>query len=554
MGSSKSRKSNYLIYILLALACVSVYWQVYDFGFVGMDDFLYASQNERVLSGINAETVRWAFTTNYSANWHPITWLSLMLDAEIAVRVVPGFADKPTAGVFHITNVALHTLNTLLLFAALFAMTGNRWRSAFVAALFALHPLHVESVAWVSERKDVLSTLFWMLTMLCYAAYVRAPSRKRYALTIATFALGLMSKPMLVSLPIVLILLDWWPLNRSAIRHPKGGFGPLMEKLPFFALAAVSSVLTLWAQRASGAIVELELAPLGERLANAAVSTIAYIVKAISPANLAVFYPHPGPTLPVLHTVGAILAIIAGCAMAVVCARRYRVFTIGWLWYLITLVPVIGIVQVGSQAMADRYTYVPLIGLFIAATWGAADLFAYAQSRFSSFLLTRPTKILLAVGVLVGLGVTSYFQVGYWRNTIALTRHAIAVTKDNYFAHAMLGAALHDAGRDDEALEHCVESIRIRRDYSDGHYRLGTVLAAKGLFGGAVEHFRMALRTDPNNAHIYNDLGCALGKLGDIEGAMKAFETALEIDPEHRPAAKNLKAVLDAIAPPGESE
>jgi len=271
---------------------------------------------------------------------------------------------------------------------------------------------------------------------------------------------------------------------------------------------------------------------------------MAYVVKAVSPLNLALFYPHPGPTIPTWKVVGSIAAIAAGFGTAILCTRKYRVVAVGWYWYVITLLPVIGIVQVGSQAMADRYTYVPLIGLFIAVTWAAADAFAWAQSKFVSFLITPFSRALLAVAVLVGLGITSYFQVGYWRSTLSLAEHAVAVTRANYFAHALYGSALHKAERDDEALEQCVESIRIRRDYSDGHYRLAIVLAAKNLLQGAVEHFRIALRTDPDNADIHNDLGCVLGRLGDFAGAAEEFQKALELNPEHSKARKNLDAML----------
>lgn len=542
MKPKRSPQRNYLIYILLALATACVYWQVHSFEFISIDDFIYASENPRVLAGLSGDSIRYAFTTNYGANWHPLTWLSLMADAQLAKLFAPGFAAHPTAGVFHVTNAVLHIIDSLLLFAALFALTGKRWRCAFVAALFALHPLHVESVAWVSERKDVLSALFWMLTMLAYTAYAKRPSAVRYILTLLAFALGLMAKPMLVSLPLVLLLLDYWPLAR--LQQGRKVITLLIEKLPFFALAGASCVVTCWAQNASGAMVEFGLTPLGQRLANAVVSTMSYIGKALSPVNLAMFYPHPGPHIPTWQVIGAGVLVMAAFAVAIALRKRYPPVTMGWFWYVITLLPVIGIVQVGSQAMADRYTYIPLIGHFIAATWAADDAFAYAQSRFNSALLTAPAKSVLALAILAGLAATTYFQVGYWRNTIALTEHTIAVTRSNYFAHAMLGTALHKAGRDDEALQHCVESVRIRRDYADGHYRLATVLASKRLLSGAIAHFRMALRNDPKNADIHNDLGCVLGVSGDLKAAADEFTLALKLDPQHPKATRNLQEML----------
>lgn len=555
MPRKPSPNRNFWMYAVLALATAAVYQQVRGFEFVTLDDFMYASKNPHVLNGLSLESLRWAFTTNYSANWHPVTWLSLMLDGQVANWLHPGFAHHPSAGIFHITNAVLHIANTLLLFAMLFSMTGARWRSAFVAALFALHPLHAESVAWVSERKDVLSTLLWLLTMLAYVRYARRPSRGRYALTLLAFALGLMAKPMLVTLPVVLLIMDYWPLDRIQNAECRMQIGRVLEKLPMVALAAGSSVLTVWAQNASGAVITLGAATVGERLANAAVSAMSYIGKAVSPMNLAMFYPHPGPSIPTWQVIGSAAAIAAVTVIATACRKRYPPLTAGWAWYLVTLIPVIGIVQVGSQGMADRYTYIPLIGLFFAATWLAADAFRYARSRLNSFLLTSPAEAIIALAILAGLGITSHYQVGYWRNTMTLAKHAVDVTENNYFARTILGMALHKAGRDDEALEQCVEAVRQQPKYWEAHYRLAVVLASeglapgakKGLLLGALTHFRLALKYYPENADVHNDLGCLLGQIGDTKGAIKHFTLALKYQPDHEAAASNLKAMQNGL-------
>lgn len=529
----------------LALAVAAVYWQVGSFGFIAIDDSLYVSNNPKVLQGISWDSVRWAFTTTAGANWHPLTWLSLMADAQIGRIAFAGFEKSPQAGVFHVTNAVLHVINTLLLFALLLRTTGSVWRSAFVAALFGLHPLHVESVAWVSERKDVLSGLFWMLALHLYVRYAVRPSARRYLAVTAVYALGLMTKPMLVSLPLVMLMMDYWPLGRTAaagqtVRSP--GAASLrrlaLEKLPLFALSAAACAAALWAQGA--AVVELELASPGIRLANAAVSAVSYIGKTISPANLAVFYPHPGPTIPVWQVAASVVLIVLGCVLALWCANRCRAVTVGWAWYLVTLVPVIGIVQVGSQAMADRYTYLPLIGFFIAAVWGAGDLVGWVERKLGRPVVGGQVKWAVALAILGGFAVSAAFQASYWRNTISLMAHAVEVTKDNYYAHAVLSAALHKAGRDDEALQHALAAIKAKPVFAGGHYRLGVILASRGNYRDAAAHYRIALRTDPDNPDIRNDLGIALANLGDYAGAEREFMKALAAAPDHASARKNL--------------
>ncbi len=454
MGRRRNR-TDLLICFLLVAATVAVYWQVHGFSFVLMDDQVYVMSNQHVLGGITAKSVAWAFRTNFQANWHPLTWISLMLDANIG-------GGKP--GAFHVTNVVLHVLNTLLLFAFLRRSTRQTWPSAVVAALFALHPLHVESVAWVTERKDVLSTFFWLLALLAYVEYARRPRLRTYMLVVAAFALGLMAKPMLVSLPIVLLLMDAWPLGR-VVQSPKSKVESrdpglrgvvesgkwkaesreqdgaprsllfptpysllplLVEKLPLFAMAAGSCVVTVWAQGSGGAIVSAHAISLGERVANALVAYVGYIVKMIYPLNLAAPYPHPYSSLPAWQVIGSGVLLAAVTAGAVASARKAPYVTVGWLWYVITLIPVIGVVQVGQQAMADRYTYVPLIGLFVVIAWGVPEAVNALMAGRDKARLSRMWAVLAGV-LIVGLMANTYQQVGYWKDSLSLYQRALVI-------------------------------------------------------------------------------------------------------------------------------
>ncbi len=372
-----------LICLFLVLATLTVYWQVGNYEFVNFDDDKYIIENFHVQKGLTRDSVIWAFTATHVSNWHPLTWLSHMLDFQL-------YGLNPSG--HHLTNVFFHLVNTLLLFLVLKLMTGALWRSGLVAALFAVHPLHVESVVWVAERKDVLSTLFWMLTLWAYLGYTKRPGVKRYLVILLAFALGLMAKPMLVTLPFVLLLLDYWPLKRielgqSAIGLPAASqpstiankpgaqaFRLLLEKTPMFVLAAVSSVVTFIVQKSGGAVGALETYPFKIRMANALLSYVIYLKKMIWPQNLAVFYPHPGQSLPMWQAAGAGLLLVVVSIAVIRAGRRYPYLPVGWLWYVGTLVPVIGLVQVGDQAMADRYTYVSLIGLFIVVAWGVPDV------------------------------------------------------------------------------------------------------------------------------------------------------------------------------------
>ncbi|HEY5657572.1 MAG TPA: hypothetical protein VIY27_07255, partial [Myxococcota bacterium] len=429
------------IALALAAASFAALHGVWHCEFVGYDDYIYVVQNANLRDGLGLEALLRAFRP-YEVNWIPLTWISLQIDYAL-------YGLDPVG--FHVTNLALHTLSTVLLYLALASMTGGVWRSAFVAAVFALHPLHVESVAWVTERKDTLSGVFWMLTLLTYAHYCRTPgSLPRYLLVLGCFTLGLMAKPMLVTLPFVLVLLDYWPLDRlgrgrAEARLSGRALGrSLVEKLPMFGLALAASAVTFSVQSAAGTVSALEAIPLGARIANALESYVIYLWKVVCPTGLAAFYPLSFTASPDWRTAAAAGLLLALSAIALRLATSRPYWIVGWLWYLGTLVPVIGLVQVGIQARADRYMYLPLIGLSVAIAWGAGEL---AQR----WRVPRPALAALALAVLTGFGVGSWRQVQTWRSTEALYQRALAVTQDNFLAHKGFGNALLLQGRLDEA-------------------------------------------------------------------------------------------------------
>jgi Flp pilus assembly protein TadD len=532
--------------MFLVLATLTVYWQAGSYEFVNFDDDTYVTENHQVHKGLNRESFIWAFTATDEANWHPLTWLSHMLDIEL-------YGLNPAG--HHLTNVFLHSASTVLLFLVLLGMTGSRWCSAFVAALFALHPLHVESVAWVAERKDVLSTLFWMLTLWAYLAYTQRPGARRYLLILLVFALGLMAKPMLVTLPCVLLLLDYWPLERiqlgqagssrtalepSAVipKTPRRqAFRLLLEKTPLFVLAAASCVVTFVVQKSGGAVGALEVYPIKIRVANALVSYVKYMVKMIWPQNLAVFYPHPGQSLPMWQAAAAGLLLLLISIALIRAGRRQPYLAVGWLWYLGTLVPVIGLVQVGAQAMADRYTYVPLIGLFIMAAWGVPELLA--QYRYRRIVLASLATILLATFTMV-----TNLQVRHWRNSLTLFQQAVEVTADNYVAHDSLGNALAQQGMLDQAIVHYRESLRIKPNLVNTHNNLGVALLQKGEINRAMAQYYQALRLKPDSAETHNNLGVALFTAGQLDQAIGHYLTAIKLEPAFGKAYNNLGNAL----------
>ena len=532
------RRQACLVILILAVMTVAIYWRVSSHDFVAYDDRTYVAENRHVRSGITSAGLTWALTSTEAGNWHPLTWLSHMADVEF-LGLAPGRQ--------HLVNVLLHLSNAILLFLVLRGFTGALLQSAMVAALFAAHPLHIESVAWVAERKDVLSTLFWVLTLGAYLRYVRGRTPGRFGVALLLFALGLTAKPMVVTLPFLLLLLDWWPLGRFDRPHAAGrhnlpltavsAVAVLLEKLPFVVLAAASCWVTVLAQQRGAALVASEVLPLGVRLPNAVVAYGAYLVKTVWPVNLAVFYPYP-VTPPAFRQWGSALAVLAGVTAFVFTRRRRHPFLlVGWCWYLGTPVPVIGVVKVGAQFMADRYTYVPLVGVFIAATWGVPLLCGALPRR--KFVLAAT-----AGAVLAACTAFSWFQVGTWRDSATLFDHAIRAVPDNWLAHNNLGAVLANAHRAEEAASHYREALRIKPDYETAHYNYANYLAGSGRIDEAVEHYREAVRLNSGYLEAYDNLGTVLLRQGKFGEAQAMFRRALEINPDQAEAHNNLGAAL----------
>jgi len=520
-----------LLSLGLLLVAVAIYLQTGSHAFIDFDDNEYVYENPMVRAGLSLDGVVWAFCTFWSANWHPIAWLSHMADVQLFGL---------DAGWHHLTNVALHGLSPVLLFLVLRSMTNAVWRSALVAALFAVHPQHVESVAWIAERKDVLSTFFWLLTMAAYVNFVRNGGIGRYLLLLATYSLGLMSKPMLVTLPVVLLLLDYWPLGRVASRSSSGvrasAWELISEKLPLFALAMTSSAITYFAQRSWGAAASLDVIPLGERISNVLVSAVLYFVKTIYPVSLAVSSPHPssiGESVPAVEIVVAIATLSVLTALSASQWRARPWIIVGWLWFLIALVPVIGLVQIGSQAMADRYTYVPHIGLFILLVWSVPAV--AVRSRYGKFAVGA-----LCASVLLGLSAMARVQAGYWRYGVTLYTHAIRVTNKNWLAWNNLGMQHLNAGRFDTALGCFSEAARIKSNYADAWYNAGVARQRLGQTAQAIESYQTSLRLESRNADGWTNLGLARQTIGDYASAIKAYQTALQLRPEDSLALYNL--------------
>ena len=519
---NKSPFLTFSICLLLAAATFAVYAQTAGYDFVHYDDYEYVVENKPIQEGLTPESLRWVFGV-HASNWHPLTWLSHMLDYRL-------FGLNPAG--HHLTSVLLHAANTVLLFLLLRRMTGAFWRSALAAALFGVHPLHVESVAWVAERKDVLSALFWILTTRAYVRYVERPGVRRYFWVVLPFALGLMAKPMLVTLPFTLLLLDYWPLNRF-----RGtGFKPfaqsvgrwVREKWPLFVLAALSCLVTLSAQERAKSLLALDT-----RAVNALVSYAAYLFKTVWPSGLAVFYPHPLSVLPAWKTLGSGI-FVAGITFAAVRQwRRFPYLAVGWFWYAGTLVPVIGLVQVGAQAMADRYMYIPSIGLFVMIAWGGADLAARRR-------LPRAGIALCAGAAVLALTVTAWLQAKHWRNTAALFSQALRVDGENYFAHYQLGLALEQEGKAEKAFEHFAAAARILPNFAEAQNSLGVGLLRLGRYEEAMPHFTAAIKIKPVFPEAYVNMGAALGAQNQWREAMPWFLTALEQNPRLQSAHEYL--------------
>ena len=521
--SQRQARLDLAIWLGLILSIFAVYAQVGQFDFIGYDDDLYVLKNPHVLAGLTPATILWAFTAVTASNWLPVTLLSHTLDVQL-------FGLQ--SGMHHLVNVVFHALAAVLLFAALQRATRARWPSAFVAFVFALHPLHVESVAWISERKDVLSAGFFFLTIYGYVRYTERPGLGRYLAVLGPFCLGLMSKPMVVTLPFTLLLLDFWPLDR--VRWPK----ILWEKLPMFALSAGTAGVTYAVQRSTGAVGQIFR--LDARIVKALLSYVIYIRQTLWPVRLAIFYPYPR-RLYAWQAAAALVLILGVSALVIAGRRRYPYLATGWFWYLGTLVPVIGLVQAGMQAHADRYTYIPMVGLAVMVAWGAMD----AAGKWPRL------KPAIAAAAAVFCGVSMAFawkQAAYWQNSETLYQRAIDVTADNYLAQGNLGQyLLRIPERRADAVDHLETALRIEPDYAEAHNNLGVCLINAGLYEAAIPHFEAVLRFQPNYAEPLNNLGVCLMHSGRYAEAIPDFEAALRSKPDYAQAHLNLGLTLSKV-------
>ncbi len=511
----------------LAVVTLGTYHRVLDHDFVLYDDALYVTANPAAKEGLSPQTVRWAFTTGYAANWHPLPWLSHLLDVEL-------YGITPRG--HHLTSLLLHTANTVLLFLVLRNLTGALIQSLVAAALFGLHPAHVESVAWVAERKDVLSMLLGLLAIAAYGAWVRRPSNLRYALLVVVYLLALLAKPMLVTLPFVLLLLDVWPLGR--FRERGTSLLPrLREKLPLFLLAAASSLVTFLVQRAGGAMQSAEAYPLAVRCANAVVAYASYLGTLVWPSGLAVFYPHPGASLALASVCGSLGLLLLLTATAWRLRRRQPAWLVGWLWFVGTLVPVIGVVQVGWQARADRYTYLPSIGLFLAVTWGLGAL------------VNTTAEVRTALAATIGAALTACVfltraQVGHWRDSETLFRHALEVTQENFLAHNNLGHYYNERGRPADALPQLQAAVRIRPRYPEARTNLGRSLFLLGRLDEAQAEFERARALRPEDPVVLNNLGFTHLQQGEIAEAERWYRLGLLHAPDWAELHQRLAVIL----------
>lgn len=500
--------SSAILAVALVGVTVAVFLPVTRSGFVSFDDYSYVVENPHVQRGFTADSLRWAFTSSYQAVWQPVVWLSYMLDFTL-------HGLEP--GGYHLTNLILHGLNVVLLFAFLVIATGHVWRSATVALLFGVHPLHVESVAWIAERKDVLSTVFWFLLLVAYVRYATRPSGSRACLVAVALGFGLMAKPMLVTVPLLLLLLDDWPLGRQGLASRL-----VLEKLPLFALAGASALVTLWAQTSGQALRGFDEIPFWARLANAVISYTRYLEQTVWPSGLAVFYPHPGASVSLVHA-AASTAVLAGVTFFAIRSRaRHPYLAVGWLWYCVTLLPVSGLIQTGAHAMADRFTYVPLVGIFIAAVWGIAELASRLENR-RRWLVAVP-----ACAVLILLCVLARAQVGYWKDSIRLFERALAVTERNGVAHDMLGASFLRLGRTGEAIPHFLAALAIHPNRATAHYNLGAAYLSSGQVDPAIASLREAIRIRPDYGKAHGNLGIALFFKGQYVEAWRHVRVALD--------------------------
>jgi tetratricopeptide (TPR) repeat protein len=536
-----------VVCLCLTIVIAIAFYQIPGLDFVNLDDGSYVAENTHVQGGLTVDSLTWAFSINDSSYWHPLTWLSHMLDCQL-------FGLNP--GMHHLVNLIIHLANSLLLFFILKRMTGSLWQSSFVAAMFALHPLNVESVAWVASRKNVLSTFFLMLTLWTYVRYTQGPTIGKYLLVLLAFVLGLMAKPMLVTLPFLLLVLDYWPLGRfffgqsEYYGNSEGSAATMMvferehcsrlvlEKVPLLIFSMISIYITSLAAQLSGTAIPTEAVPMKLRIANGLVSYVAYLEKMVWPKDLAIFYPYPA-TVPLWHTVGAV-CVLTAVSVFVFCGWRKTPYLVtGWLWYLGTLMPVIGLKQVGLwPATADRFAYVPLIGIFIMIAWGAPQL--VARFRYRRIILAFAAGTALSVFMIL-----TWIQLHYWKNSSALFQHALKVTSNNYLAHNNLANVLARQGKTEEAIGQYTRALQIRPYFPNAHNNLGKALARQGKNEEAIVHYTKALEIKPNFPKAHNNLGNVLAGQGKNQEAIAHYTRALQLKPDFAGAHNNLGNVLE---------
>ena len=529
MSRTADKYRIWLVYAVLTVILFGVYWRVHNFEFVNYDDNQFVYQNERIVSGLTFDNIAYFFTHSHAGHWQPLTAITHMLDCELY---------SLNAGGHHITNLIFHIINTLLLLALLWRQTGTLWPSVFVGAVFGLHPIHVESVAWVTERRDVLSTLFLLLAIAAYFHYVKQPNAGRYVIVMLLFAVGLMSKPMLVTLPFILLLLDYWPLER--LEFSRASLGRLVaEKIPLFVFTSISCVITVVVQTNIGTVAPVRGLGLYARVSNAIVSYIRYIAKMFWPTDLAVFYPHPGDKLLLWEMVGAAIVLIGISVWVMKVSSSHRYLLTGWFWYLGTLVPVIGIIQVGSQGMADRYMYIPSIGLLIVVAWGADDLLG--KWKYKQIILG-----LSAVAVVTVLTVLTWFQVGFWRDSFTLFDHAVKVTKENDVAYNNRGTIYYEKGEYDMAIADFNKAIEINPRYIEAYYNRGKAYNAKKQYESAISDYSKAIEINPKLAAAYTNRGSIYKAMGQYALAISDYDKAIEINPAFAEAYNNRGTVYYA--------
>ncbi len=539
MNKNIKAHKTLLVCLVLILATLSVYWQVNNFKFINLDDSHYVYDNHHVLRGLSSESIFWAFSKIHCSLWIPFTWLSYMLDYELYGL---------NSGGYHLTNVIFHIINTLLLFFVLKKMTGAMWKSAFVAALFALHPLHVESVAWVTERKDVLSTFFWLLTIWSYIRFINNSSIIWYLWALAFFVCGFMTKPMLVTLPFTLLLLDYWPLGRFSnnkkvsVKNSKYQNNYIKifiylvkEKAVFFVISIIGSTFTFYVGKTTKAIQSFEILPLSTRIANAFVTYVSYIIKMAWPLKLSIFYPHPGLSLPLWQIIGSGLLILFMSVVIIRLIRKYPYLFFGWFWYLGTLVPVIGLVQAGSQSMADRFTYIPLTGIFIIFAWGFSEILS--GNRFKIFIHS-----LLSGVILIACMIVSWFQVSHWENSYTIFEHSLNVTDNNYLAHINFAGELTFESKYYEAIKHLNQALAIKPTMTT-YNAMGDNLSRLGKYNEAIEYYLIALNINPEYSEAYYNMGNAFNALGKTDEAIKCYSKALRNNSELYRAHNNLGGI-----------